>query len=744
MASGTSNRGNEALETLEGLVERVTFHSDESGFCVLKVKARGHRELVSVVGTLPSVNAGEWLKASGRWMIDKTHGRQFKAEHIEVMPPDSIEGIEKYLGSGLIKGIGPHYAARLVKSFGKEIFDVIETRSALLLRVEGIGEVRKTRIKASWNEQKSVRAIMTFLMSYGVSTSKAFRIYKMYGEQAIEKVRLDPYCLARDIHGIGFKTADQIAERLGIAKDSDLRARAGVSFVLQELADQGHCAFPQEQLTERTAAMLEIDPPILSRAIQFELSEGRLTQSVVEGQTLIYLASLDSAEKEVAARLVRLAKGAHPCTITDFDAAENWVEQQLKIQLAPAQKEAFRASLQAKLMVITGGPGVGKTTLVKAIIRVLCAKKLKVVLCAPTGRAAKRLSEVTGLSASTIHRMLAFEPGKGTFRFHQGNTLSGDVFIIDETSMIDIVLACQLLRAIPPRAAVVLVGDVDQLPSVGPGCVLRDIIDSDVVPVNRLNQVFRQAAESAIVTNAHRINEGEMPVFPMPGDKTETDCYFIEAEEPEAAGQKIIKLVRDSLPSKFRFNPVRDIQVLTPMQKGDLGARNLNQLLQQALNPKGPFVERYGWIFRAGDRVMQMENDYDKDVFNGDIGFVEEIDEMEREMTVRYDERAVVYDFQELDEVSLSYAITIHKSQGSEYPCVIIPVHTQHYIMLQRNLIYTALTRGRRMVVLVGTRKALALAVRHVEASRRVTTLKERLTEIARREESRQPLPFDS
>jgi exodeoxyribonuclease V alpha subunit len=743
MASGNSIRDNQAVETLEGFVERVTFHSDESGFCVLRVKARGHRDLVTVVGTLPNVNAGEWLKATGRWIIDKVHGRQFKSEHIDLTPPDSLEGIEKYLGSGLIKGIGPHYAGRLVKAFGKEIFDIIETRSAMLLQVEGIGEVRKARIKASWNEQKAVRAIMTFLMSHGVSTSKAFRIYKTYGEQAIEKVRLDPYCLARDIHGIGFKSADLIAERLGIAKDSDLRARAGVSFVLLELAEQGHCAFPLDQLIGRTAEMLDIDPPIISRAIDFELGEGRLTKATVVGETLIYLASLDSAEKEVAARLVRLANGRHPCTITDFDAAEKWVEQQLKIELAPAQKEAFRASLQSKLMVITGGPGVGKTTLVKAIIRVLTAKKLKVVLCAPTGRAAKRLSEVTGLGASTIHRMLAYDPGQAKFRFNQSNPLSGDVFIIDETSMIDVSLACQLLRAIPKRAAVVLVGDVDQLPSVGPGCVLRDVIDSGVVPVNRLNQVFRQAAESAIVTNAHRINEGEMPVFPLPGEKTDSDCYFIEAEEPEAACQKIVKLVQESLPLKFRFNPVRDIQVLTPMQKGDLGARNLNQVLQQALNPKGAFVERYGWTFRVGDRVMQMENDYDKDVFNGDIGFVEEVDETEREISIRYDERVVIYDFQELDEVSLSYAITIHKSQGSEYPCVVIPVHTQHYIMLQRNLIYTALTRGRRMVVLVGTRKALALAVKQVEASRRVTTLKDRLVEVARKEEANQPLPFE-
>ncbi len=730
-------------EGLEGLVERVTYHNEENGYCVVRIKARGHRDLVTVVGSIPSINPGEWLKASGGWIMDKNYGRQFKAGHLEVTPPDSLEGIEKYLGSGLIKGIGPHYAERLVKSFGKDIFNVIEKQSALLLRVEGIGEVRKARIKASWNEQKMVREIMTFLLSHGVSTSKAFRIYKAYGDAAIEKVRLDPYCLARDIHGIGFKSADQIAERLGIARDSELRARAGVAYVLQELSDQGHCAYPLDPLMDKASSLLEIEADIIRRAIHLELAEGRLTQGPgPEGETLIYLAALDAAEKEVASRLVRLAKGAHPCSISDLAAAEKWVENLLTLELAPAQKEALRVALTSKLMVITGGPGVGKTTLVNAIIKVLGAKKMKVVLCAPTGRAAKRMSEVTRREAKTIHRLLAYEPGEGRFRFNQNHPLDADVMIVDETSMIDLVLACHLLRAIPQRAALILVGDVDQLPSVGPGCVLKDIIASEALPVSRLSQVFRQAAQSAIVTNAHRINCGEMPVFPEASEKAESDCYFVAAEEPEKACQLLARLVRDSLPARFHLDPRRDIQVLTPMQRGDLGARNLNQVLQAALNPEGPAIERYGSLFRIGDRVMQMENDYDKDVYNGDIGFITAIHEEERELKVRFDDAVVTYDFQELDELSLSYAITIHKSQGSEYPCVVIPVHTQHYIMLQRNLIYTALTRGRKLVVVVGSKKAIAIAVRNMEAGRRMTTLAARLKERVRQPDSGPALPF--
>ncbi|MFH0880798.1 MAG: ATP-dependent RecD-like DNA helicase [Lentisphaerota bacterium] len=713
-------------ETVEGYVERITFHNEETGFCVLRVKARGHSVLVTVVGLLPSVHAGEWLTAHGVWKIDPKHGRQFDAAQIKISPPDSIEGIEKYLGSGLIKGIGPHYAARLVKAFGKEVFDVIENRSALLTRVEGIGDIRRTKIKTSWNEQKTVRAIMTFLLAHGVSIMRAFRIYKTYGEEAVEKVRLDPYCLARDIHGIGFKTADQIAENLGIARESELRARAGIAFVLQELSEQGHCAYPRSQLIAQSTELLAIPEEIIVQALLHELELKRLiSHPGPDGEDLIYLAALDRAEEDVARIFKELLSGPHPCPSFDLQAARQWVEKQLKIELAPGQAEAFNQAMVSKVLVITGGPGVGKTTVLKAILKVLTAKHVRPVLCAPTGRAAKRMAEITGLEAKTIHRLLAFDPGKAVFRFNRSQPLEGDVFIIDETSMIDVVLASHLLKAIPKRGAVILVGDIDQLPSVGPGCVLRDVIESGVVPVSRLNHVFRQALGSSIVTNAHRVNEGHLPEFPPP--KTISDFYFVEAEDPSRACDMVVKLVAESVPSKFRFNPLRDIQVLTPMQKGELGARNLNLRLQTALNPKGAAIEKYGWTYRVSDRVMQIVNDYDKDVFNGDVGSIKEIDEVDREIKVSFDDKTVSYDFQELDELVLAYAMTIHKSQGSEYPCVILPIHTQHFVMLQRNLLYTGITRAKKLVILVGSQKALGMAVRRMDSRKRITTLQERL-----------------
>jgi exodeoxyribonuclease V alpha subunit len=642
--------------------------------------------------------------------------------------PDTLEGIEKYLGSGLIKGIGKEYAARLVKTFGRDVFDVIENSSGKLLKVEGIGALRKDRIKQAWDEQKSVRQIMAFLFSHGVSTTRAFRIHKAYGDKAIELVQRDPYCLARDIRGIGFLLADQIAMRLGIEKDSDLRARAGLEFVLSELTAQGHCAYVRNDLLSRTGELLDIDLEIIERGLDFSIEQERLIQRAdFQGRELIYLPKLYFAEIALAKRLQLLGHGKHPCPSIDVEKAIAWVQKKTGIELANAQRTALKTAVESKVMVITGGPGVGKTTLVNSVLMVLKAKKLRVALCAPTGRAAKRMAETTGMEAKTIHRLLQYNPRNGGFVHNAENPLECDVLIVDESSMIDLVLAEQLADAIPLHAAMIIVGDSDQLPSVGPGRVLLDIILSKKVQVVHLNEVFRQAASSRIITNAHRINQGQMPEFPEAQESS--DCYFIEIDEPEKAVKLLAKLIRQSIPQKFHFNPMEEIQILTPMQKGDLGARNLNQMLQGVLNPRGDEVERFGYVYRTGDKVMQTENDYDKDVYNGDMGRIDKIDSELAELTVNFEGRLVVYDFRELDELVLSYAVTIHKSQGSEYPCVIIPLHTQHYVLLQRSLIYTALTRARKMVIVLGTKKALSLAVSRAESRERTTTLGERLKE---------------
>ena len=720
----------DSLEHLTGLIERVTFHNTETGFAVMQVKVRGMHDLVPVLGTLPEVNAGEWIDAQGRWLIDQQYGRQFRAVQLRTSPPNSTEGMAKYLASGLIKGIGPAMAGRLVDAFKTEVFEVIEKAPERLLEVDGIGKGRQAKITVAWHGQKVVREIMVFLHSHGVSTSRAFRIYKTYGDDSIAKVQEDPYRLVRDIWGIGFKTADQIAEKLGIGKQSDLRARAGVEYVLQELTDDGHCAYPRAALAEKSHKMLEIAPEIIEAAILHGLSEGRLVEGKdSKDKPLVYLAGYEMAERRLAEDLMALAHGNHPCPPVDVPKAIQWVEGKIGFSLAAAQREALGLAVKSKVMVITGGPGVGKTTLVNAIVQVLKAKKLKVILCAPTGRAAKRMSEATGQEAKTIHRLLEFDPKGGGFKHNHDKPREGDSVIVDETSMVDLMLAYQFVRAVPSDAALILVGDVDQLPSVGPGNVLRDIIDSGVVPVCRLTEVFRQAAKSAIISNAHRINHGQHPVFPQGKvtDVRETDFYFFPAQEPEQALSEIVRLVKEAIPKNFRLNAIDDIQVLTPMQRGDLGARNLNRVLQLTLNPTGPAIERFGWNFRVGDKVMQTVNDYEKDVFNGDIGRIAKIEEIEKEITIRYDDRHVVYDFNELDELQPSFAITIHKSQGSEYPVVVVPIHTQHYMMLQRNLLYTAVTRGKKLVVLVGTKKAIAIAVKKMESSKRITTLKERL-----------------
>jgi exodeoxyribonuclease V alpha subunit len=682
---------------------------------------------------VPAVSVGEWLSATGKWNVDPRHGPQFKAEQIRTSAPDNAEGIERYLASGLIKGIGPAFAARLVKKFGKDVFTVIAEKPGRLREVPGIGRSRERAITESFRTQKVVREIMVFLHSHGVSSSRAYRIFKTYGERAIETVQADPYCLARDIRGIGFKTADEIAARVGVAPQSELRARAGVEFTLQELTRDGHCAYPRADLAKKASDLLGIPVERTDAAIAHGVVSERLAEHPgPDGAPLVYLAPLDDAEQELAKSLARLSRGRHPLPIVDVEKAADWVEKKVGLELSPTQRAALSKALTSKVMVITGGPGVGKTTLVNSIVKIFQAKKLTVVLCSPTGRAAKRLSETSGVEAKTIHRLLEFDPASGGFKRDANHPLKGDLFVVDEASMLDVSLCHLLARAVPPGAALLFVGDVDQLPSVGPGSVLRDVIDSGTIPVLRLTEVFRQAARSAIITNAHRINRGEMPVFPEKIELDASDFYFVEAKEPDDGVARVLQLVTESIPRRFGLNPREDIQVLCPMRNGELGARHLNVRLQEALNPSGDGIDRFGWTFRIGDRVMQTANDYEKNVFNGDIGRIRAIDREEQEVTVAFDGRPVSYGFGELDELALAYAATVHKSQGSEYPAVVVPIHTQHYVMLQRNLLYTAVTRARKVVVLVGTKEAVAIATHRVSSRRRITTLKERLAAAAR------------
>ena len=713
------------VEHLTGAVERVTFHSEETGFCVLRVKVRGHRDLVTVVGTAATITPGEYIEGQGVWVNDRTHGLQFKTQALRVVPPSTLEGIEKYLGSGMVKGIGPHFAKKLVQAFKEEVFDVIEQTPERLTELDGIGPKRKQRVIEAWSAQKIIREIMVFLHSHGVGTARAVRIYKTYGNEAIVRVQENPYRLALDIHGIGFKTADALAQRLGIPRDAVIRAQAGVRHVLQEFAEDGHCAVHQDELIEAATTLLEIPVTIIEQAVELECQEDHLIAEEIDGQPCLFLAPLQRAEVGVASHLLRLLKGDLPWGSIDPAKAMPWVEQRTGRTLSPSQRDAVVVALGSKVTVITGGPGVGKTTIVTSILQILQAKKQDVLLCAPTGRAAKRLTETTGLEAKTIHRLLEFDPTSMGFVHNHTNPLRADLVVVDEVSMVDVVLMSQLLRAIPDNAAVLLVGDVDQLPSVGPGSVLANIIGSERIPTVRLTEIFRQAATSQIIVNAHRINQGQMPLM---REDSQSDFYVISADSPEEIQAKLLRVVTERIPQRFGLHPIRDVQVLTPMNRGSLGARALNAVLQQALNPDATLqVTRFGWTYAPGDKVLQTVNNYEKDVYNGDIGQVAQVDPEEGQVEIDFEGRIVTYDVGELDEVALAYAATVHKSQGSEYPVVVIPLATQHYPMLARNLLYTGVTRGKQLVVVIGQPRALAIAVRNVRATQRLTNLASRL-----------------
>jgi exodeoxyribonuclease V alpha subunit len=716
-----------ADEHVAGTVERVTFHNEENGFSVLRVQVRGRRDTVTVVGHAASIAPGEFVHAEGTWVNDRTHGPQFSARLLESAAPSTVEGIEKYLGSGLVKGIGPHFARRLVDAFGTAVFDVIDKEPERLRAVEGIGRVRARRIVEAWREQRAVRDIMVFLHSHGVGTSRAVRIFRTYGPDAIALISENPYRLAADIRGIGFLTADKVAATLGIGKTAMIRARAGIGYTLVEATGDGHCGLPLGDLLPVASKLLDIPETLAKEALELELAAGTVVEDSVDGRPVVFLSALHAAEAAIAARVRGLASGQVSWKPIDAARAIPWVEARLGISLAAMQAEALRLAVASKFLVITGGPGVGKTTLLNAVLAVIGVRGPRVALGAPTGRAAKRLSEATGLPAKTIHRLLEVDPRTGAFKRQESRPLECDLLVVDEMSMVDVPLMHALMRAVPPHAAVVLVGDVDQLPSVGPGQVLADIIDSGAVPVVRLTEVFRQAGASRIIVNAHRINHGEMPDTSA---GRESDFRFIEVDTPEEGSAALLQIVQKRIPASLGLDPVRDIQVLCPMNRGALGARALNVALQQLLNPgREPKIERFGSVFAPGDKVMQIENDYDRDVYNGDLGFVTAVDPDAGELTVEFDGRPVAYDASDLDRLVLAYATTIHKAQGSEYPAVVIPMVTQHFPMLQRNLLYTGVTRGRRLVVIVGQMKALAMAVAGRQARRRWTRLRECLVE---------------
>lgn len=704
---------------LRCVVEHITYQNQENGWSVMKVKVKGYDNLVTLTGSLLDVPVGSVLLVDGDWRVDPKYGQQFVAQSWTEVMPATIYGIKKYLGSGLIKGIGPVYAKAIVSKFGLETIDVIENDIERLLEVPRLGKKRMEKIRESWEKQKDIKEVMLFLQGHGVSTAFAAKIYRKYEKESIAKVKENPYQLADDIWGIGFKTADGIASKMGYEKNDPRRCRSGILYRLNELAEEGHVYAEPEQLVEAAVKLLEAEESPVRDALAKMIE----AKDVIADNEVIYLPPFYYAENGSAKRLQTLLSTSS--LLNASIAAEPEAEYGAKpggIVYDEVQQAAIDKALESKVMVLTGGPGTGKTTTTQGIIAAFKSRGMRILLAAPTGRAAKRMTEATGMEANTIHRLLEYNPMDG-YKRNEENPLEGDALIVDECSMIDILLFYNLMKAVPENMRLVLVGDINQLPSVGAGNVLRDIIDSQKIPVVRLTRIFRQAQSSRIVMNAHAINAGQ---FPNIKNGLDTDFFFINQEDADEIVKLIIGLVRDRLSRKYGMPP-KEIQVLTPMQRGTVGASNLNIELQNALNPSGPSLARGGYTFRQGDKVMQIRNNYDKSVFNGDIGYITAVDTNERTLTVSFDSRLVEYDITELDELTLAYAVTIHKSQGSEFPIVVMPVTMKHFVMLQRNLIYTGITRAKKICVLVGTTKALAYAIRNQTVSKRNTLLKERL-----------------
>ncbi|MBC2717860.1 MAG: ATP-dependent RecD-like DNA helicase [Desulfobacteraceae bacterium] len=719
---------------LTGQIERITYTNPENGYTIAQVKVRGEKRVVTVVGNLIEPLPGEIVELQGQWKIHPKYGEQFEVQEYRTTVPATIHGIKKYLGSGLIKGIGPVMAGRIVSQFGKKTLDIIENKINRLSEIDGIGDKRIEMIQAAWEEQKEIRSVMMFLQSHQVSVGYATKIFKQYGDRSITVVTENPYQMATDIFGIGFITADKIAANLGFSKDSPQRIRSGILYVLNELSGNGHVYYPYPKLIEKCFEILDVAGELVAeelmqvasdKQIVIETEEDALSENHEDGKG-VYLSRYHFCETGISYMLKRLMATPKVVRPVDANHAVKWVQKQLDFSLAENQKKAILSAVQSKLMVITGGPGTGKTTIIQAVLKIFKKLHVNILLAAPTGRAAKQMSETTGFAARTIHRMLSFNFHSGGFQKNEKDPLDCDLLIVDEASMIDTVLMHHLLKAVPPEATLILVGDVNQLPSVGAGNILGDIIASRVVPVVRLTEIFRQAQESQIIVNAHRINNGFLPKTDVENDDT-NDFYFIDQESPERVLEIILELAAHRIPKKFGFDRIDEIQVLSPMHKGLVGTTNLNKELQKRLNPQKDSIVYGNMTFHCHDKVMQIRNNYDKNVFNGDIGRVIDINRETREVIIEFDGRKIVYDFTELDEVVPAYAVSVHKSQGSEYPAVIIPVLTQHYILLQRNLIYTAVTRGRRLVVLVGTKKALAIAINNDKTRQRFTRLKDRL-----------------
>jgi exodeoxyribonuclease V alpha subunit len=722
-----------AVEEVSGRVEKVIFYDKENGFCVIAVQApKPHNakatQRIVVTGHAFAISVGDSIQASGSWIEDKKHGLRFQTNFLKILLPTTLEGIERYLGSGLIKGIGPVYAKKLIEAFGETIFDVIDNQPDRLKEVPGIGPSKVEKILSGWEDQKSIRDIMVFLHSHQISTEKAVRIFKVYGPKAVQIITKNPYQLARDIKGIGFISADKIAQTSGVDKQSPLRLGAGLSYVLAKAMEQGHCGLPKDKLLEDCQKLLDIDENLITDTIKKALTYKDIVQDVIDQTDCVFLRGMAMAEENIATRLLTLKEGHIPWKPWLGEQILQKMEETSTLSLSDSQRNAVFKAISSKVLIITGGPGVGKTTIINVILDVLKNQNIEIALAAPTGRAAKRLCESTGMEAKTLHRLLETNPQDGGFFRKEDKPLTCDLLVVDEVSMVDVPLMNAMLRALPDKAALLLIGDADQLPSVGPGQALADLIDSHVIPVVRLTDIFRQSVHSQIVANSHKVNQGIMPTI---NDYSgQSDFHFIEVDDPDQALTTLIKLVTEVIPRQFGLCVAKDIQVLCPMTKGTIGTKTINTEIQKVLNPPTEqSLQSFGWSYSVGDKVMQIQNNYQKDVYNGDLGVISTINMEEGDLTITFDGRSVLYDFTDLDEIVLAYATTIHKSQGSEYACVVIPLLTQHYIMLQRKLLYTAITRGKKLVVIIGQKKALFIAVQQNADRKRWSSLRKRLVE---------------